>query len=416
MLNPQTNERELAYIVAIDEIRPIENYDRVEHARVGGWWVIVKKDQFKVGDLAIYIEVDAKVPEEEPFMFLAKKKFRVKTLKMCGVISQGLLMHPNDFGWAAAYSDSNFKSFLVDTKGKSYENGDFLTEKLGIIYYEPEDNKRKRNNTSPNKYNKMVQRRPKMFKKPWARWMMKREWGRRIMFLFFGKKKDKRTWPSWVKKTDEERCQNMPWLFPGSPDQKWMVTEKIDGSSTTFTIKRGKRKNDFYVCSRNVLFDTPEKAANCFYDSNIYLEMAEKYNMEETMNYMLDIHTNVDFITIQGETYGEGVQKRDYGLKGRDFMAFNLIFGYADGRTERCNPVEMKEILSCYKIPCVPIIIPDYYMEGLVLPKTCDELLAFAEGASEIDGDMREGLVFRSFDGEQSFKAVSNKFLLKYHS
>ena len=416
MLNPQTNERELAYIVAIDEIRPIENYDRVEHARVGGWWVIVKKDQFKVGDLAIYIEVDAKVPEEEPFMFLAKKKFRVKTLKMCGVISQGLLMHPNDFGWAAAYSDSNFKSFLVDTKGKSYENGDFLTEKLGIIYYEPEDNKRKRNNTSPNKYNKMVQRRPKMFKKPWARWMMKREWGRRIMFLFFGKKKDKRTWPSWVKKTDEERCQNMPWLFPGSPDQKWMVTEKIDGSSTTFTIKRGKRKNDFYVCSRNVLFDTPEKAANCFYDSNIYLEMAEKYNMEETMNYMLDIHTNVDFITIQGETYGEGVQKRDYGLKGRDFMAFNLIFGYADGRTERCNPVEMKEILSCYKIPCVPIIIPDHYMEGLVLPKTCDELLAFAEGASEIDGDMREGLVFRSFDGEQSFKAVSNKFLLKYHS
>ena len=414
MLNPKTNQRELAYIVKIDEIRPIENYDRVEHARVGGWWVIVKKDQFKVGDLAIYIEVDAKVPEKEPFMFLAKKKFRVKTLKMCGVISQGLLMHPADFGWAAAYSDSNFKSFLVDTKGKSYENGDFLTEKLGIVYYEPEDNKRK--GSGPDKYAKMAQRRPDIFKKKWARWMMRREWGKKVMFKFFGKKKDKRTWPSWVKKTDEERCQNMPWLFPGNPDQKWMVTEKIDGSSTTFTIKRGKRKNEFYVCSRNVMFDTPEKAANCFYDSNIYLEMAEKYNMEETMNYMLDIHTNVDFITIQGETYGEGVQKRDYGLKGRDFMAFNLIFGYADGRTERCNPVEMKEILSCYKIPCVPIIIPDYYMEGLVLPETCDELLKFAEGISEIDGGMREGLVFRSFDGEQSFKAVSNKFLLKYHS
>ena len=414
MLNPKTNQRELAYIVKIDEIRPIENYDRVEHARVGGWWVIVKKDQFKVGDLAIYIEVDAKVPEKEPFMFLAKKKFRVKTLKMCGVISQGLLMHPADFGWAAAYSDSNFKSFLVDTKGKSYENGDFLTEKLGIVYYEPEDNKRK--GSGPDKYAKMAQRRPDIFKKKWARWMMRREWGKKVMFKFFGKKKDKRTWPSWVKKTDEERCQNMPWLFPGNPDQKWMVTEKIDGSSTTFTIKRGKRKNEFYVCSRNVMFDTPEKAANCFYDSNIYLEMAEKYNMEETMNYMLDIHTNVDFITIQGETYGEGVQKRDYGLKGRDFMAFNLIFGYADGRTERCNPVEMKEILSCYKIPCVPIIIPDYYMEGLVLPETCDELLKFAEGISEIDDGMREGLVFRSFDGEQSFKAVSNKFLLKYHS
>jgi hypothetical protein len=418
MLNPWTNERELAYIVQIDEIRPIENYDRVEHARVGGWWVIAKKDQFKVGDLAIYIEVDSKVPEIEPFMFLEKRNFRVKTLKMCGVISQGLLMHPEDFGWKNAIEATGEK--IIDWGHSAndpmpYLNaGDFVTKELGITYYEPEDNKRK--GKGPDKYAKMAQRRPDIFKKKWARWMMRRNWGKKVMFKFFGKKKDKRTWPSWVKKTDEERCQNMPWLFPGNPDQKWMVTEKIDGSSTTFTIKRGKRKNEFYVCSRNVMFDTPEKAEKCFYDSNIYLEMAEKYNMEETMNYMLDIHTNVDFITIQGETYGEGVQKRDYGLKGRDFMAFNLIFGYADGRTERCNPVEMTEILSCYKIPCVPIIIPNYYMEGLVLPETCDELLAFAEGLSEIDGDMREGLVFRSFDGEQSFKAVSNKFLLKYHS
>ena len=68
MLN-KDGQRELAYIVAIDEIRPIPNYDRVEHARVGGWWVIVKKDQFQVGDLAIYIEVDSKVPEKEPNMF-----------------------------------------------------------------------------------------------------------------------------------------------------------------------------------------------------------------------------------------------------------------------------------------------------------------------------------------------------------
>ena len=75
MLNPKTNQRELAYVVQIDEIRPIEGYDRVEHARVGGWWVIVKKDQFQVGDLAIYIEVDSKVPETEVFEFLAKRRF-----------------------------------------------------------------------------------------------------------------------------------------------------------------------------------------------------------------------------------------------------------------------------------------------------------------------------------------------------
>ena len=132
MLN-KDNQRELAYIVAIDEIRPIEGYDRVEHARVGGWWVIVKKDQFKVGDPAIYIEVDSKVPEKEPFMFLEKRKFRVKTLKMCGVISQGLLMHPNDFGWTVENTELLASGMSVI----------FVTEKLGITYYDPTDQKRK---------------------------------------------------------------------------------------------------------------------------------------------------------------------------------------------------------------------------------------------------------------------------------
>ena len=99
--------RELAYLVKIDELRPIAGYDRVEHARVGGWWVIVKKDQFKVGDPAIYIEVDAKVPEKEPFMFLEKRNFKVKTLKMCKVISQGLLMSLEDFGWKLRGENSN---------------------------------------------------------------------------------------------------------------------------------------------------------------------------------------------------------------------------------------------------------------------------------------------------------------------
>ena len=83
----------------------------------------------------------------------------------------------------------------------------------------------------------MAQRRPDIFKKPWARWMMKRDWGKKVMFVFFGKKKDKRNaWPAWVVKTDEERCQNMPWLFPGN-DEEWIATEKVDGTSTTFTMR-----------------------------------------------------------------------------------------------------------------------------------------------------------------------------------
>ena len=392
MLNPNTQQRELAYVVTIDEVQPIPNYDKVEYARVGGWWVIVRKDQFKAGDLAIYIEIDSRVPEKEPFMFLEKRNFKIKTLKMCKVISQGLLMSPSDFGWNAA----------------DLAVGDFLTEKLGITYADAEDNKRKA--PSADKYKKMAQRNGKLFSKPLFRWLMRRDWGKKLLFIFYGRKKDTRTWPAWVKKTDEERCQNMPWLFSNNSDEEWIASEKIDGTSTTFTMKGFGRKREFYICSRNVVFDKPDK--KCYYETNVYTEMAEKYDIENKMASMLDARKDVlDFITIQGETYGDSIQKRDYGLKEHKLMVFNLIFGFKNGEVKRFNPIEMTNFLEEYCIPCVPIID-----EHFKLPKTCAELLQLAGGASKIDGEMREGLVFRSLDGERSFKAVDQTFLLKYHS
>ena len=416
MLNKDGN-RELAYIVAIDEIKPIPNYDKVEHARVGGWWVIVRKDQFQVGDLAIYIEVDAKVPEEEPFMFLEKRHFKVKTLKMCKVLSQGLLMSPEDFGWTQETSYVEGCVAVKDNKGKFHNTANesmFVTELLGIVYAEDGDNKRKA--PSADKYKLMAQRHGKLFSKKPIRWLMRRKWGRKLLFIFFGKKKDKKNgWPAWVVKTDEERCQNMSWLFPGN-DEEWIATEKIDGTSTTFTMKGFGRKREFYICSRNVVFDTPNK--KCYYETNVYTEMAEKYNIKEVLAKLMDVvdpityqPINPVYVTIQGETYGEGVQKRTYGLEGHDFMAFNLIFGMPDGRAWRLNPVEMTQMLQNFNIPCVPIVD-----EHFKIPATCEELLQIASGSSAIDGDMREGLVLRSRDGARSFKAVSNEFLLKYHS
>ena len=88
-------------------------------------------------------------------------------------------------------------------------------------------------------------------------------------------------------------------------------------------------------------------------------------------------------------------------------MGFNLIFSDRG----RLNSIEASTIMQEFGIPWVPIVD-----EHFVLPDTVDELLNIATGKSVVDGGMREGLVFRSPDGSRSFKAVSNEFLLKYHS
>lgn len=410
MLN-KDKERELAYVVKIDAIEPIAGKDRVEAAVIGGWRTMVRKDFFKPGDLGIYIEIDSKAPETKPFEFLSKYHYKIKTQKFKDFYSQGLLMHPSDFDWKVD------NDVIIDDKGDihSIEGEErFLTKKLGITYAVAEDNKRKA--PSIDKYKKMAQRHPELFKKNWARWMMKREWGKKVMFLFFGKTRDKKNdWPSWVVKTDEERVQNMPWVFtsPDWAEYDWIATEKIDGTSTTFTLKRGKglHKDEFYVCSRNVCFDNPAKEDKCYYESNVYLEMCQKYNIKEILQTILNSDKKLEYITLQGETYGDGIQRRTYGLKNGEhkFAAFNLIYGYNDG-ARRCNPVEMTHILSAYKVPCVPIIAEVYK-----LPLDCDTLLLQAEANSLLDGELREGLVFRDRKGERSFKAVSNKFLMEYH-
>ena len=414
MLN-QDGQRELCYIVKIDAIEPIVGSDNCEAAVVGGWRVMTRKETFKPGNMAVYFEIDSKVPEKEPFKFLEKKHYKVKTQKYTfggkgNFISQGLLMPLTDF-------PDLFEEDHVSNMGWVYkgvkceynivEPGQFLTKLLGVKYSVAEDNTRK---SKSDKFTKMRARHQKLFKKnKLVQWLWNRQWGKEILFFFLGNKKDKRGWPDWVRKTDEERCQNLPQLFPGD-ETKWIVTEKIDGSSTTFTYKRKGKNKGFYVCSRNVCFDTPEKAEKCYYDSNIYLEMAEKYDIENKLKEILEKYGgDYDFVTLQGETYGESVQKRTYSIEGRDFMAFNLIFGNDINNQNRLSSTQMKTILDEYTIPSVPILNTSYQ-----LPQTCDELLIYADGESELDGKTREGIVLRTQDGNNSFKAVSNKFLLEY--
>ena len=405
MLN-EAQERELAYVVIIDGIEPIPGYDRVEHAIVGGWRVIVQKDQFKVGDPAIYFEIDSRVPaDRECFAFLEKRHYKVKTLKMCKTLSQGLLMHAEDFGWHIARTFDTV--CIVDSEQISHFANDesrFLTQKLGVTYADDEDNSRKA--PSVDKYKKMEMRHRKLFKNPIIHWFMRYKFGREIMFFFFGKKKDKKNgWPSHIAaRTDVERIQNCIWLL--NDKQPYVASEKVDGSSFSAMAERGRfGKIKYYVCSRNVVFDNPN--AECFYDTNIYFEAWNKYNLKEIITKILNDY-NLPNVAIQAEVYGNDIQKRDYSTKEHKMAVFHIVSNCVKFPMDK-----VVEICEKYGLPHVPIVDDNY-----IFPDTIEELQEYVESEpSKIDGLAREGIVFYDkATGAQYVKFVSPNFLMKYHS
>ena len=394
---------------------PIDGYDRVELARVGGWHVIVQKGQFKVGDPAIYFEVDSKVPSDrECFAFLAKRKYKIKTIKMCGVISQGLLMHPSDFGWTIKEDNDGTPVIESYISGQDYklhrpdDESRFLTKELGVTHIEDEDNK-----PAPrvDKYKAMAQRRPEVFKQKWARWMMRREWGRKIMYFFFGQKKKKSSetaFPTkfpYVHKSDEERIENMPFLLKDK--QPWIKTQKIDGTSSTYILARGRfGKLEKYVCSRNVRQLTPsQKTYHKDIEENVYWMMAEKYHIFDFLEKYL-YENKLDYVCLQGETAGPSLQGNPHKFKEICFFGYNFI----RSDSGRMNSIEAAQICQSAGIPWVPIADSNY-----VLPDDMETLKLDADGPCIVGEGMREGWVCRSYDGKLSFKNVSREYLLKYH-
>jgi hypothetical protein len=240
MVNKITGQRELAYAVYVDAIEPIPGKDRVECARVGGWTCMVPKSAFKVGDPAIYFEIDSQVPLDNPvFQFCAKYKGHIKTQKFKTpegqFWSQGLLMTAADFGWTI---DRIEELFITDDEMVPHIPGTesaFLTKKLGVTYYEAEDNKRKAAVNPDAKINAALARHPHIAKK-YGKLIKKNKVLRKVFLLLFGKKKDNiatqfPTQFQFVKKTDQERAENMMWVL--NDKTPYIVTQKWDGSSGT---------------------------------------------------------------------------------------------------------------------------------------------------------------------------------------
>lgn len=176
--------RKLATIERISAINPHPNADSLELATVKGWQVCVKKGEFFekpkgcVPGLCVYVEIDSVLPERPEFEFMRDRKWRVKTIRLRGELSQGICFP---------------LSILPDD---SWKEGDDVTEELDITIYQPP-----------------------------------------IPVCLGGDVEGE--FPSFLRKTDCERIQNFPWLL-GLPDTEWVATEKLDGSSLSAWWKDGK--------------------------------------------------------------------------------------------------------------------------------------------------------------------------------
>ena len=331
-----TIERKLATVVKIIDIQPIVGADVIVVVSVKGWQVVAKKDDYKVGDLAVYYEIDSFLPIRPQFEFLRKSSYkrmgliegyRLRTLKLKNTISQGLLTPiPDD---------------ILDPK-----EGDDLTQVLDIVKYEPP-----------------------------------------IPAQLAGKIKG--VFPSFIPKTDEERCQNLDMsLYAG---ERVYITEKLDGTSFSCYFNNGV----FGVCGRN--WELTETNDNSLWRMANMLELKDK---------LTKLGKN---IAIQGELVGNGINGNLYKLNDHKLFFFT---GYDIDKGHRLFFDELEWLLFRLDVPMVPVL--EKY--GYVLPNEnlVDNMLKYAEGKSILNmGVEREGVVVRGLETEFSFKAINNTYLLQ---
>jgi len=248
--------RKLVTRKLINKITPLENSDFLEVLEIGGWKIVNKKNQFKVGDTVIYVEVDSILPISPQYDFLRRTSYynsnniegyRIRTIKLRGHISQGLVLP-------------------IELVGDVPEDED-LTELLGVVKYEPTKNY----DTSELK-----------------------------------------EFPNYLIKTSAKRCQNVD--FEDLVNTKFFVTEKLDGASITISIKN----KVFSVCSRNMevlegnniywdivrKHNLKEKFENLDYNFSIQGELVgpkiqnNKYKLKETELFVFNLYDIDDMVSL----------------------------------------------------------------------------------------------------------------------
>lgn len=342
--------RKMASIQRLDNITSIDGADQIVCGHVGGWQVVIKKDEFVAGDLVVFCEIDSWIPTKlapflskgkEPREYNSVKGERLRTVRLRGQLSQGLILSTdvipaNNLNWAGP-------------------EGVDVSELLNIQKWEMPVNTQLQGVARGN-------------------------------------------FPSCIPKTNEERVQNLSKELNSYLDMTWEVTEKLEGSSATFALVG----EEFHVCSRNLSLKETE--------GNSFWSIAKKYNIEQKMcdNGWYDTAIQCELVGpgVQGNHYE--LKEIDCYV----FAIYNIRLGkYMPSKVRRSmvEYLEMKHvpIFTIAKLDDILVTV-----DRLVTPM--EKVLKFADGNSWINPKkLREGVVFKNMNGQEHWKAVSNNYLLK---
>lgn len=360
--------RTLASIKKIQEVRNIPESDNLEHYRVDGWWVVDTIGKYAVGDLVTYMEIDSWISHDlvpflskgkEPREYNGVKGERLRTVKLRGAISQGLLL-PISIVLDRLSEQSPY--WDVSKISSIFEDMD-VTEILGVQKWERPEEPQLAGNA-------------------------------RGLF------------PSRFQKTDETRIQSCMRAVEHQIElygDQWQVEEKLEGSSMTI----GMVGDEIHVCSRNLSLKLDESN-----EGNSFVKAAKATGLLETLPRICAYY-NVE-LAFQGELIGEGIQGNIYKLKGHQWRIFN-IFDVTNQQkvlpqTRNTMIVEINDLFDL-QLQFSPIVGYGDNIGSLSVA----QILELADGDSALlVGRQREGLVFKHMvNPDFSFKAISDKYLLK---
>lgn len=353
--------RELVTIRTIKDIQPIVGADMIEVAAIDGWKVVVKKDSFNIGDNCVYFEIDSWLPaNHKAFEFLKKHgigkspdgldRIRLKTMRMRGQLSQGLVLPLSDF------SEEELKDL----------------DKIGVVKYErPEP-------VSPDAAG------------AFPSWLQKTDEERiqNIYDQYSVEYADVEFYPTIkIDGTSSQICylrENSERLFDESYGDDKIVRYENGGQAV--------------ICSRNLMLKTNKE--------NFHMVAHNNGEMFDKVKLISD-ELGLD-IAIRGEVTGVGIQGNPEKLLGFSFFAFG-IYDITNGAQIPWG--KAKALFEKYSVMSVPTIEKAFKVFERF--KNVDEILEYADGKG-YNSKWREGIVFKGEqDGHYvSFKAISNKWLL----